>query len=375
MIPGRLRLRFVVAAGLLVLTTVTASVWTFYALTRLSGVVTDTVQQSELVTAVTSRLAGALEREDDAVLLILAGDRRGTQVLVSERATADRAIDELFNVLGPTDERELASPLQAEMRAYRHAADAVVLLAAEQEALLQYHQKANPLLRRAVSLTTAIRDRHFEFAQRAVAGARDQAAGARRAVLLITLVALGIAVGVTWHLTRTVVGPVRRLTSGANAIREGDFSERINVPSRDELGELAAAFNQMAEDLTVFRRTNVGEVVRAKNILEATLEALPDAVVLLDAEGRIQSANGAAMSALASAGLGEPRHLEDLKFDGLDLKAVAAAIASGGSMATHADLARHHPGRARRDRPAIAATRRAGACAGPVAAWRRAAAL
>ena len=44
MIPGRLRLRFVVAAGLLVLTTVTASVWTFFALTRLSSVVTDTVQ-------------------------------------------------------------------------------------------------------------------------------------------------------------------------------------------------------------------------------------------------------------------------------------------------------------------------------------------
>ena len=65
----RLRLRFVFAAGLLVLTTVTASVWTFFALTRLSRVATDTVEQSESVTAVTSRLAGALEREDDAVLL------------------------------------------------------------------------------------------------------------------------------------------------------------------------------------------------------------------------------------------------------------------------------------------------------------------
>ena len=42
----------------------------------------------------------------------------------------------------------------------------------------------------------------------------------------------------------------------------------------------------MAEDLAEFRRTNVGEVVRAKNTLEATLEALPDAVVLLDAAGR-----------------------------------------------------------------------------------------
>ena len=118
---------------------------------------------------------------------------------------------------------------------------------------------------------------------------------------MITLVALGIAVAVAWHLTRTVVGPVRRLTHGANAIRQGDFSERIDVASRDELGDLAAAFNEMAVDLAEFRRTNIGEVVRAKNTLEATLEALPDAVVLLDATGQIQSMNRAAVNVLGLA--------------------------------------------------------------------------
>src|SRR5688572_22534922 len=133
MIPGRLRLRFVVAAALLVVTTVTASLWTLFSLSRLSGVVTDTVQQSEAVTAVTSRLAGALEREDDAVLLILAGDDRGAQVLTDERSVVDRAVTELFHVLGPDDERELATPLRAELHAYRQAADGVVSLALERE--------------------------------------------------------------------------------------------------------------------------------------------------------------------------------------------------------------------------------------------------
>ena len=322
MIPGRLRLRFVVASGLLVLTTVTASVWTFFALTRLSGIVTDTVQQSESVTAVTSRLAGALEREDDAVLLILAGDERGGQVLARERAIVNRAVSDLFEVLGPDDERELVNPLQEELQAYRQASDAVISVALEREALGQYHQKANPVLRRAVALTTTIRDRHFALAREAVAGARDEAAAARRAVLLITLAALGIAVAVAWHLTRTVVGPLRRLTEGANDIRGGNFSERIDVVSRDELGELAGAFNQMAEDLAEFRRTNVSEVVKAKNTLEATLEALPDAVVLLDAAGQIQSMNRAAVTALASAGVREPRCLDDLRIEGLDLDAV-----------------------------------------------------
>ena len=340
MIPGRLRLRFVVAAGLLVLTTVTASVWTFFALTRLSGIVTDTVRQSESVTAVTSRLAGALEREDDAVLLILAGDERGTQVLARERGIVDRAVADLFDVLGPNDERELATPLRDELRAYRQASDSVVSVAPERDALVQYHQKANPVLRRAVALTTSIRDRHFELARAAVARARDEADGARRIVLLITLVALGIAVLVAWHLTRTVVGPVRQLTRGANAIRQGRFDERIDVASRDELGELAAAFNQMADELAEFRRTNISEVVKAKNTLEATLEALPDAVLLLDAGGRVQSMNRAAVSALASAGIREPRCLDDLRLDGLDLGAITRAIASGVGTVSPADLAR-----------------------------------
>lgn len=340
MIPGRLRLRFIVAAGLLVLTTVTASIWTFFALSRLSGVVTDTVRQSESVTAVTSRLAGALEREDDAVLLILAGDPRGKQVLTNERSTVDRALGDLFGVLGPDDEHELAEPLEKELRSYREASDIVISAALEREALVQYHQKANPVLRRAVALVTGIRDRHFELARGAVAGARDEAANARRAVLVITLVALGIAIAVAWHLTRTVVGPLRRLTRGANAIREGNFSERIDITSRDELGELAAAFNQMAEDLSEFRRTNISEVVRAKNTLEATLEALPDAVVLLDSERRIQSMNRAALRALASAGVRKLRRLEDLRLEGLDLRALSEAITAGADTVAPVDLSR-----------------------------------
>jgi NtrC-family two-component system sensor histidine kinase KinB len=338
-IPGRLSLRFVVAAGLLVLTTVTASVWTFFALTRLSGIVTDTVRQSESVTAVTSRLAGALEREDDAVLLILAGDNRGSQVLAQERAVVDQAVSDLFQVLGPDDERELATPLRTELQVYRQASDAVISVAPEREALVQYHQRANPVLRRAVALTTGIRDQHFTLARQAVGRARDEAAAARRAVLLITLAALGIAVVVAWHLTRTVVGPLRRLTKGANAIRRGNFSERIAVASRDELGDLAGAFNQMAEDLAEFRRTNVSEVVRSKNTLEATLEALPDAVVLLDAGGHIQSMNRAALMTLESAGVRDPRRLEDLRIDGLDMNAVTRVIATGAGVGAASDLA------------------------------------
>jgi NtrC-family two-component system sensor histidine kinase KinB len=340
MIPRGLRLRFVVAAGLLVLTTVTASIFTFVALTGLSRTVTNTVRESETVTSVTSKLAGAMEREDDAVLLALSGDARATSELARERATVDEAVAQLFDVLEPPEERELASPLQEALRAYRRASDGVIAIASEQAALVQYHQQANPLLRRAVTLTNAIRDRHFEAARQAVTSARDEASGARRAVLLITLAALAIAVAVAWHLTTTVVTPLRRLTRGADAIRQGRFAERIDVETHDELGELASTFNHMAADLAEFRRTNVGEVVRAKNALEATLEALPDAVVLFDANCRIQSMNRAATEVLEAAGVRAPETLADLTLDGLDRPHIGAAIAAGADLASPIDLSR-----------------------------------
>jgi two-component system, NtrC family, sensor histidine kinase KinB len=338
-----LRVRFGVAAVLLVCTTVTASVWTLVALSRLSGVVTATVRDSEAVTGVTSKLSGALEREDDAVLLVLAGDQRGATVLAQERTVVDKAVADLFDVLGPADEQELANPLVSALQAYRRAADGVTAVASEREALVQYHQQANPLLRRAVALTTVIRDRHFELARRAVTGARDQATASRRAVLLITVTALGFALLVAWNLTSTVVGPLQRLTRGANAIREGRFDERIEVASRDELGDLASSFNQMTEDLAEFRRTNVGEVVRAKHTLEATLEALPDAVVLLDAECRILSMNRAALSAFGAVGVRSPQSLSDLRIQGLDHTAIARAIKVGAPAGPVADLTQTIP--------------------------------
>ena len=362
MIPGRLRLRFTVAAGLLVLTTVTASVWTFFSLVasqrrRDGHRAAKRVRHRRHVPARRSTRTRRRCRASDP------GRRRSWLGGPGHRtrcrgSSGDRTV---HRVLGPDDERELATPLQAELRAYRLAADEVISVAAEREALVQYHQRANPVLRRAVTLTTAIRDRHFALARDTVARARDEAAAARRAVLVITLVALGIAVAVAWHLTRTVVGPVRRLTHGANAIRQGNFAERIDVASRDELGDLAAAFNEMAVDLAEFRRTNIGEVVRAKNTLEATLEALPDAVVLLDATGQIQSMNRAAVNVLGLVGVDRPQGLGDLKLDGLDLDAVADGGCDRRRHGAAGGPGSHDTDRTGRFNPATAPSRGAGA--------------
>ena len=86
--------------------------------------------------------------------------------------------------------------------------------------------------------------------------------------------------------------------------------------------------------------TNIAEVVRAKNTLEATLEALPDAVVLLDAESRILSMNRAAETTCDATAVDRPTFLRDLRLPGLDHAAVARAISTGTDAGAPIDLTR-----------------------------------
>ena len=51
-------------------------------------------------------------------------------------------------------------------------------------------------------------------------------------------------------LSRTLTRPIRELTQATHAISEGDLSQRVSVRTKDELGELAQAFNKMSAELS-----------------------------------------------------------------------------------------------------------------------------
>ena len=77
--------------------------------------------------------------------------------------------------------------------------------------------------------------------------------GLERSILRTGLVvgASGIVIGVLlgWWTTERITRPVERLAAGARAVAGGDLSARVEVLSRDEIGELARAFNVMTEQL------------------------------------------------------------------------------------------------------------------------------
>ena len=137
--------------------------------------------------------------------------------------------------------------------------------------------------------------------------------------------------------------PILDLTRSVEALSRGDFDRRVSVTSADELGRLASGFNQMAEALAEFRRLNLDEVFRAKETLESTLAALPDAVIVVDPDGDVVAANPTASGVFRALGLGPVRRVEQLPLsrDGLD--AVRGQLRGDRADMTRPDLGQALP--------------------------------
>ena len=84
------------------------------------------------------------------------------------------------------------------------------------------------------------------------------------------------------------------MTESARELGEGNLDQVLPVPSRDELGELADAFNKMAGKLRLYRQTTADELVHARQATEIVFAALLDPIVIFSSEGEIVYQNPAA---------------------------------------------------------------------------------
>ncbi|NJC68931.1 HAMP domain-containing protein [Planosporangium thailandense] len=104
-----------------------------------------------------------------------------------------------------------------------------------------------------------------------------------------SLTAIAVALITSQVLAHGMTAPLREMTAAARAMARGDYSRRVRATSRDEVGQLAEAFNHMAADLASAdqqRReliANVSHELRTPiSALRAVLENIVDGVASAD---------------------------------------------------------------------------------------------
>ncbi len=116
-------------------------------------------------------------------------------------------------------------------------------------------------------------------------------------IVVLAIIILAILIG-SYVMVRSIIKSLNLLGKGARTIAEGNLSYNLNIKSKDEIGQLAEAFNTMAVKLESFysgleekiaERTIELEAEKAK--AEAILLSIADGLVALDLQGRIMLVN------------------------------------------------------------------------------------
>lgn len=103
-------------------------------------------------------------------------------------------------------------------------------------------------------------------------------------------IALVISVVISFIITSSITEPINDLTKKAERMASGDFSQKIEIKSDDEIGRLADMFNMLRQELD----NKITEIINEKSKLEIILKYMVDGLVAIDLSGRIIHVNTAA---------------------------------------------------------------------------------
>jgi PAS domain S-box-containing protein len=102
-------------------------------------------------------------------------------------------------------------------------------------------------------------------------------------VSLVTTILVTVAT-ISFTMNRLIIGRLERFVRATKLLGRGRLDQEVQPEGPDEIGELAASFNEMLENL---RRAT--EIRQRKELLENVLETVKESIIVYDPEGRILS--------------------------------------------------------------------------------------
>jgi len=139
-----------------------------------------------------------------------------------------------------------------------------------------------------------------------------QASADNAKTIITVILTICLLLGVTFivNFPSLVADPVARLTEGIKGVGARNYTERIHLNRKDEFGELANAFNTMAERLDEYEHSNLAKILFEKQRAEAVINSLKDASIGIDNKGMVLFANQEALQLLSLSNadiLGRPQ--------------------------------------------------------------------
>ena len=238
----------------------------------------------------------ALDRMDSgAVFVLLGAEEKGNKQIVQYEARFEKALQaEIGNITLPM-EGEKAEHLKRLFQQYRSSIQTMRDPAVGREARRKaYFSELQPIFQQIMGATDDIQRMNQRNMVEMDAKARLQASSVRRQMYLMLFASMAVAAAFLFLTGKWILRPITRLIYSSNEIRKGNLDLVVQSGSRDEIGQLSEAFNDMTASLREFRRDGQARLLRIQRSTQQAFDSLPDAIAVLDPEGEVEVATESA---------------------------------------------------------------------------------
>jgi PAS domain S-box-containing protein len=111
----------------------------------------------------------------------------------------------------------------------------------------------------------------------------------KKMLTLVLFIAVLATVINAYFMSLALGKPIKQLVEGTNRLAEGDLTHRVTVNSKDDIGQLAASFNMMAEKLKDSRH----ELITAKAYTDNIIRSMSNSLLVVNKDQTIRAANQA----------------------------------------------------------------------------------
>lgn len=278
-------------------------------ITKLGGSIDLILRENYASVVACQNMKESAERMDSGLAFALEGEEaRGHQLFQQHVPLFEKNLQiELHNITLP-GENELAHKLQKLEQDYLQLANQFFAMpSGKRDRNTIYFRQLLPTFTEIKDTAQTILEMNQQNMVDADRQARSESSRSTR--LLIATMALGLVISIliAYYLARSLLKPIHALTDSAIQLGEGNLDQVVPVISKDELGQLAEAFNKMASKLRSYRQSTTEKIIRAQQTMESTLAAFPDPILVFSKDRQIELTNPEAKKFLQKVG-----HISDL---------------------------------------------------------------
>ncbi|MCX7746374.1 MAG: cell wall metabolism sensor histidine kinase WalK [Clostridia bacterium] len=240
-----------------------------------------------------SNMIEVIERQHTAVLHYLGGKKqKGASLFQENEEPAHQWYKIMCDNITESGEKELVENINLYYVAYTNQFTALRNLKnSSEDPVTFYNSKIVPVYTNLKSEIKKLSSMNEKAMIESKNHATKNSKKSMYTILVLSTVAVIGGFFISMFFTNKFLDPIYTLTQTVKLVKEGDLNQQANIPSKDEIGELAQEFNNMTKRLRQYELTTIEKLTAERNKSVLIVKNISEPLIVLDKSLRFNLVN------------------------------------------------------------------------------------